>query len=169
MKFRCSGTSTGTINGIGMSLEVFFQGCRNNCVNCQNPDLQSETGGYDYETDTILSELTKYSYFYRSIVFMGGEPCQQPQALYSIAKHSNLINILYTGLYFNDIPENIKDVMHIIIDGPYIESLKSNFPASSNQKVYANWYKITNKQLYSFMQSHNLQEINYYANRYNTQ
>lgn len=167
MKFRCAGVTSGTLNGIGLSLEVFFQGCDLKCPNCQNPDLQSFSGGFEYDTDLILSELDKYPDFYQSIVFMGGEPCQQQQALYTMAKNSNLINILYTGHYFSNVPNDIKDVMHIIVDGPYIENLKYNFPASSNQKVWTNWYKITNKQLYPFIQSHNIQEINYYAHRYN--
>ncbi len=167
--FRCAGTTTGTVNGIGLCYEIFFQGCDKNCDSCQNPELQSLDSGQLIEVDVVIDQLISHHNFYNSVVFLGGEPLLQQQALYSIAKNTNLPNILYTGWLFNDIPDHIKSIMSIIIDGPYIKTLKSNFPSSNNQKIYINNSKMTAEHLHIFKSSHPSQEINYYANRNNIQ
>lgn len=145
MQFRCAGTSTGTVNGIGISFEIFFSGCRHDCVGCQNSDLQNFSYGYDLDTNDILEHLEQYSSFYNSIVFTGGDPVYQPKSLYTLANKCKLPSILYTGFLYEEIPNYLKDSIDIIIDGPYIQELKTfGFPASSNQRI---WYskKLTNK------------------------
>jgi anaerobic ribonucleoside-triphosphate reductase activating protein len=136
--FRCAGLSDSTNDGLGeIALDTFFQGCSMKCSGCHNPELQDFKGGFDYNTDDIIKQIKKYNDFYKAIVFVGGEPLEQPEALYDLASKSGIKNILYTGWLYDDIPDKIKSVMNIIVDGPYIESLRTDgFPASSNQKIY---------------------------------
>lgn len=137
MEFRCAGITSGTCNGIGISLEVWFQGCTRGCAGCHNPELQDPTKGFLCDTDTILQHLDDYHDFYNSVVYLGGDACDQPKALYSMAANSNLPNILYTGWLFEDIPIHVKSVMDVIVDGPYIRELRTgNFPASRNQRCF---------------------------------
>lgn len=42
MIFRCAGISDSTNDGIGMALDIFFQGCSLKCKGCQNPELQEK-------------------------------------------------------------------------------------------------------------------------------
>ena len=95
MLFRCAGITSGTINGIGISLEVWFQGCKFGCPGCQNPDLQNLDGGQLIDTDLVLEHLNNYKDFYNSIVLLGGEPVLQPKALNSIITNCNIPSILY--------------------------------------------------------------------------
>jgi anaerobic ribonucleoside-triphosphate reductase activating protein len=136
MIFRTAGITTGTCNGIGISLEIWFQGCEKRCPGCHNPELQFLEGGFLYDTDLVLEHLNKYKDFYNSIVYIGGEPLLQPKSIYSIANFSNLSNILYTGFNVREIPDYILNVMNIIVDGPYIQELRADFPNSSNQSIY---------------------------------
>jgi anaerobic ribonucleoside-triphosphate reductase activating protein len=157
MKFRCAGTSIGTINGIGISYEIFFSGCRHNCPDCQNLDLQDFSYGTEIDTDDILYHLEKYRDFYSSVVFTGGDPVYQPIPLYTLASKCNLPTILYTGFLYEDLPECIRNVMDFIVDGPYIQELKTDgFPASSNQRIWQSG-KLINQDF----------RKNYYANTNN--
>mgnify|MGYP001159339829 CR=1 FL=1 len=145
MKFRCAGTNVGTINGLGISYEVFFSGCRHACPGCQNPELQDFSYGHDLDTNDILSHLERYQDFYDSVVFTGGDPVYQPIALYTLATNCKLPTILYTGFLYEEIPDNIKEAIDIIVDGPYIQELKtSGFPASNNQRIWDHG-KLTNQ------------------------
>lgn len=140
MIFRCGGIADSAIDGIGMSLDIFFQGCHRNCRGCHNPELQDKNGGFDYNTDDIIKHLEKYPGFYQSIVLVGGEPLDQPNQLYSlikIAKMFNLYTILYTGNDYYHIYSDIRYNCDVIIDQPYDEENKTNgFPASKNQWIY---------------------------------
>ncbi len=141
---RIAGTSTSTIDGIGISFNIFFQGCNHNCIGCQNPTLQNFTNGHDYTTEDILDHLAMYPDFYDSVVFTGGDPAYQPNALYNLATNCKILTVLYTGFYYHEIPEHIRQVITIIIDGPYVQSLATNgFPASSNQQVWIRGHPIS--------------------------
>ena len=145
MKFKISSIQSGTINGIGISLEIWLQGCNLACIGCQNPDLQDFSGGTYYDTNLLLEHITKYNNFYNSIVFLGGEPLCQPKALYEIASKSKLPNILYTGYNYSGIPDYIKDVMYVIVAGPYKEEFKTDgFPVTANQEIYIDNILTTN-------------------------
>ena len=139
MLFRCAGIQSGTVNGIGISLEVWFQGCKFACPGCQNPDLQNLEGGQLIDTNEVLEHLNNYDGFYNSIVFLGGEPVLQPKALYAIAANCSITSILYTGFLYEELPEDIRDVMDFVIDGTYKQELQtSGFPATSNQRIWHN-------------------------------
>jgi anaerobic ribonucleoside-triphosphate reductase activating protein len=145
MIFKCAGISDSLNDGIGISLDIFFQGCSKRCVGCQNTTLQQFNGGFDYETDFVVKHINKNINFYDSVVFVGGEPLEQPYALYDLVKKVSLPKVLYTGLLYNDIPRHIRDNINVIIDGIYDEELRTDkFPASSNQKIYINGDLIEN-------------------------
>lgn len=139
MLFRCAGIQSGTINGIGISLEVWFQGCKFDCPGCQNPNLQKLDGGQLIDTNNVLEHLNNYIDFYNSIVFLGGEPVLQSKALYSLASNCSIPTILYTGFLYEELTSDIKNVINFVVDGTYKHELKTNgFPASSNQRIWHN-------------------------------
>jgi anaerobic ribonucleoside-triphosphate reductase activating protein len=138
MIFKCAGVSDSMNDGLGkIALDVFFQGCSLKCPGCQNPDLQDFRGGSWWNTAEIFDILKENKDFYQAMVFLGGEPLEQPSALIELASKSKVCNVLYTGWIYDKIPNKIRSLMDVIIDGPYIESQKScGFPASSNQRIY---------------------------------
>ena len=145
MKFRCAGIQDNFLDGIGTGLSIYFQGCESACVGCHNPTLQDKFSGFDYDTNDILEHLNEYTDFYTSVIYLGGEPCLQPKPLYTLAANSKLPNILYTGFSYYEIPSYIKDVMYVIVAGPYVQELKTeNFPSSANQEIYINNILTTN-------------------------
>ena len=162
--FKLAGTSTSTIDGIGLSYNVFFQGCSHSCANCQNPELQDFQGGQESNTTDIINYISNHKDFYDSIVLTGGDPIDQPNATYQISQVS-LPTVLYTGYLFNQIPSDIIKNCNIIIDGPYDSLYATNgYTASTNQKVYINKnsFKATNQQLNNFINNHNLKKFYYF-------
>ncbi len=134
MIFRLGGLRETTLRCPGLGLEVYFQGCSKRCVGCHNPELQGY-GGLEYDTEIIFINI-KVAKLYDSLIFLGGEPLEQMEAVRELMNNSGLYNILYTGWEYEEIPGDIRQVMDMIISGPYIEELATNdFPASANQKV----------------------------------
>ena len=140
--FRCAGIQDNFLDGAGTGLAIYLQGCDFHCPGCHNPSLQDKTAGFLYDTNQVLNHLTNYKGFYQSLIFLGGEPMLQPKCIYTLALNSNLINILYTGYPFEDLPNYIKQVMHVVVDGQYKKELKTgSFPASKNQRIFINQHE----------------------------
>ena len=135
------------VDGPGLRLVVFTQGCKHNCKGCHNPDTHSYTGGKLIRIDEILKQI-KENPLLDGVTFSGGEPFDQAEKLEILAKkikeyNSDLNIIVYTGYYHEDLlkKENCVGLLNIIdtlIDGPYEEdkrSLELKFRGSSNQRI----------------------------------
>ena len=55
--------SFGTVDGPGVRLVVFFQGCPMRCLYCHNPDTWKISGGLEMSVDEILALYDKNSSF----------------------------------------------------------------------------------------------------------
>ena len=56
MKLRIAGINDDSIvDGDGVRLTVFTQGCLHHCPGCQNPETHAVAGGYIIDTDDILN------------------------------------------------------------------------------------------------------------------
>ncbi|MBQ2642500.1 MAG: pyruvate formate lyase-activating protein [Eubacterium sp.] len=75
--------SMGTVDGPGIRLVVFFQGCPMRCAYCHNPDTWAMKGGKEMTVDEILTEYEKKEPFYVNggITATGGEPMVQLEFL----------------------------------------------------------------------------------------
>ncbi len=71
--------SFGTVDGPGIRLVVFFQGCPMRCLYCHNPDTWNPQGGHEISVEQILRLYQKNKSFYRNggITATGGEPLMQ--------------------------------------------------------------------------------------------
>ncbi len=71
--------SFGTVDGPGVRLVVFFQGCPMRCLYCHNPDSWKINGGTKMTADEIIEEYEKNRVFYKTggITITGGEPLLQ--------------------------------------------------------------------------------------------
>lgn len=141
------------VDGPGIRLTVFTQGCPHQCKGCHNPETHDFNGGKFYPLTHILS-LYDGNPLLQGITFSGGEPFAQAGVLSHLAKaiHDRGGDVVtYTGYTFEDLLQTIErntqiasdwksllDQTDLLIDGPYIEELRDlelTFRGSSNQRL----------------------------------
>jgi anaerobic ribonucleoside-triphosphate reductase activating protein len=139
--------------GPGLCVTFFTQGCPHRCEKCHNPETWDFNGGIEFTPDVIekiISALTANG-IKRNFCIMGGEPlCPENEFLTllittEIKKRVPDIKIyLWTGYEYEKIKNKTKKIegifenIDVVIDGPYIESLKDlSLPmrGSSNQRI----------------------------------
>ncbi len=100
--------SFGTVDGPGIRLVVFLQGCPMRCLYCHNPDTWDINGGNDMSADEIIAQYLKNRSFYSGggITVTGGEPLLQMDfliELFSLAKAHDIHTCIDTsGVVFCD-------------------------------------------------------------------
>ena len=80
----------GLVDGPGIRVVVFFQGCKLRCAYCHNPDTWLLSGGTEMTPVDIIKKLVRFKpYFNKSgggVTFSGGDPLLQPQFLLECLK-----------------------------------------------------------------------------------
>lgn len=71
--------SFGTVDGPGIRLVIFFQGCPMRCLYCHNPDTWEAQENQKTDADTLISQFEHNRAFYKNggITATGGEPMMQ--------------------------------------------------------------------------------------------
>ncbi len=92
----------GTVDGPGVRLVVFFQGCPMRCQYCHNPDTWLPGHGKEMAADEIIERFARNRAFYRTggITATGGEPMMQMDfltELFSKAKEQKIHTCLDTS------------------------------------------------------------------------
>ena len=137
------------MDGPGIRMTVFTQGCHHHCPGCQNPQTNDFAGGHFIEIDEILSMIDENPLL-DGVTFSGGDPMEQSAALIPLAreiKERGMNLVIYTGYTYERLME-LKDTRSdffelltfadILIDGPFImakRSLELKFRGSSNQRI----------------------------------
>lgn len=135
------------VDGPGLRLVVFTQGCPHGCEGCHNPETHSFTGGRLMNTEKIISMMDKNPLL-EGITLSGGEPFCQPEACIELAraaKKRGLTVWVYTGYLYNDIlmrlspvHRQLLDLVDVLVDGPFIQELRTlDLPwrGSKNQRL----------------------------------
>ncbi len=80
--------SFGTVDGPGIRLVVFLQGCPMRCLYCHNPDTWDMSGGTPMTVEEIIAEYKKNRGFYSKggITVTGGEPLMQTEFVTELFK-----------------------------------------------------------------------------------
>lgn len=79
----------GLVDGPGVRVVVFFQGCSLRCLFCHNPETWSIEKKNFFTVDELFEKIIRYrSYFGKKggVTFSGGEPLLQPNFLKEILK-----------------------------------------------------------------------------------
>ena len=137
------------VDGPGIRMTIFTQGCHHNCPGCQNPQTHDFNGGHFIDIEEIL-DMIEENPLLDGITFSGGDPMDQAAALIPLAreiKERGLNLVIFTGYVY----ERLMDFAHerpemfelltfadILIDGPFImakKSLEIKFRGSSNQRI----------------------------------
>ena len=137
------------VDGPGLRLAFFVQGCPHNCPGCHNPETHDSSGGYDFSVEDIIQKLQKNPLL-DGITLSGGEPLCQPVPLVQLALSAQKMgkNVwLYTGFTWeqvlqmrekDDAVRALLDQVDVLVDGPFIQSQRSlelHFRGSSNQHL----------------------------------
>lgn len=137
------------VDGPGIRMTVFVQGCPHHCKGCHNPQTWSFEGGYTVSVDKILEEAAKDKLL-KGVTLSGGEPFTQAHALAELSRkaHAMGLNIFcYTGYTFEKLYEQFEEHPEYrelleqcdwLVDGPFIEeemSLMLHFRGSRNQRI----------------------------------
>lgn len=81
--------SFGALDGPGLRLVVFLQGCPLRCLYCHNPDTWEFAGGTSMTVAEVMARVERQRpYFQRGggVTFSGGEPLAQPDFLQALLR-----------------------------------------------------------------------------------
>ncbi len=149
-KIRLAGiVNDSIVDGPGLRLAVFTQGCAHNCPSCHNPETHDFNGGYEEDIDNIV-KMALNNPLLSGVTLTGGDPFYQVDAClelaYKLSGHG-LSLIVYTGFtweeldalrYNNPAVNRFLHEMDFLIDGPFIREerdLSLRFRGSTNQRI----------------------------------
>jgi len=137
------------VDGPGLRMAIFCQGCAHKCHNCHNPETWDFNGGYDSYIKNILKAIDEDPLL-DGVTFSGGDPMYQAEAFYELAKEIKARNkniLIYTGFTYEELLEMSKEDKYIIellkltdilIDGRYDETKRDIsllYRGSKNQRI----------------------------------
>lgn len=147
---RISGVINDSIvDGPGIRLTIFTQGCPHHCEGCHNPQTHDFDGGEDVTLESLL-EKVKGNPLLDGVTFSGGEPFCQAKQLYELGlevKKAGLNVVTYTGYLYEYLTEHadsenyyneLLSVTDYLVDGPFVLSKRNillKFKGSSNQRI----------------------------------
>lgn len=138
--------SDSIVDGPGIRLCVFSQGCPHHCNGCHNPETWPFQGGTPMEEEAIV-EIARSNPLCRGVTFSGGEPFAQAAGFARLArllKEAGYEVASYTGYTFEQLltgtaeQRQLLEAIDILIDGPFLleqKSLEVPFRGSKNQRI----------------------------------
>lgn len=137
------------VDGPGIRLTIFTQGCPHRCEGCHNPQTHDFDGGEVVTLESLL-EKVKSNPLLDGVTFSGGEPFCQAKQLYELGlevKKAGMNVVTYTGYLYEYLTEHadsdnyyreLLSVTDYLVDGSFILSKRDillKFKGSSNQRI----------------------------------
>lgn len=135
------------VDGPGIRLAVFTQGCIHNCEGCHNPESHDPNGGKLIDTDRII-KFASENPLYDGVTLTGGDPFYQPVPCAVIAEGVKKLGLnvwTFTGYTWEQIMNSgNEDFMRllkasdVLVDGRFEKdkrSLELKFKGSTNQRT----------------------------------
>jgi len=140
------------VDGPGLRIVVFAQGCDLGCANCHNPSSWDATAGDEYTVAQLVRQIKKPRpgrALVRGLTLSGGEPFMQAAELAQVAKAVKKLGwdvTTYTGHTYENLAARTSDTgiqkllfqTDYLIDGPYkneVRTLDLKFRGSANQRM----------------------------------
>ncbi len=137
------------VDGPGIRMTVFVQGCSHGCEGCHNQELQPVGGGKPVTVAEVLASA-RNNPLLDGITISGGEPFQQAEgcaALAAAARAEGYHIMTYSGYTFEALLAGIDTIpgwrglltaSDLLVDGPYLAAqrdLRLPFRGSRNQRI----------------------------------
>ena len=135
------------VDGPGLRIAFFFQGCIHACEGCHNPESWALDGGEESCVDDLLGKIDGNPLL-QGVTFTGGEPLLRAESLLELAegvRARSLPLAIYTGYTFEEImasgdraAQELISYAEVIIDGRFVlaqKSLTLPFRGSHNQRI----------------------------------
>lgn len=132
-------------NGDGCRTVLWVSGCERKCKGCHNPETWDKNNGKEFGLDALdkLVDLIRDPYC-NGLTILGGEPLTEYNKN-KVLEITETIKFffpekdiwLWTGYKIDEVIDYIT-FCDIVIDGEYVEDLKSNnkYFGSSNQRMW---------------------------------
>lgn len=137
------------VDGPGLRLVVFAQGCPHRCPGCHNPHTWDERGGEMVPLTAVLEKVARNPLL-QGITLSGGEPFGQAAAMAALAaavRRAGLDVMTYSGYTWEELlemagqREDVKQLLYqtdYLVDGPFrLDQRVLNLPfrGSANQRI----------------------------------
>jgi anaerobic ribonucleoside-triphosphate reductase activating protein len=136
------------VDGPGIRITLFFQGCPHACAGCHNPETWDPSGGTTYLLTDLIARL-RPNPLERGLTFSGGEPFCQAEAAAQIGAYFKMLGFdlwVYTGFLWEELVADLDQpgrmellqLATVIVDGPFQQELKQPgllFRGSANQRL----------------------------------
>lgn len=140
------------VNGEGVSVSLFLQGCPLRCKGCHNPETWDKNGGVAWEDNMLINhilDLIAANGIQRNLSILGGEPLDTYEKRYFLKllikivrqKYPDIVICLWTGFLYNnaiDLAGDIISQVDYLIEGPFILSQRDvtlKWRGSRNQHI----------------------------------
>lgn len=142
------------VNGIGVCVSFWVQGCIHHCLNCFNPETWDFQGGKEFTANTLeqIKKALTANGIQRNFSILGGEPlCAENLFLTELVIREirkdfpNIKIYVWTGYLYETLQASsnkslkyILSTIDTLIDGPYIEEQRDiTLPmrGSRNQRI----------------------------------
>ncbi len=149
-RLRISGiVEQSVVDGTGLRMTVFTQGCPHRCPGCHNPETHSSRGGFDMSAGDVLARFDANPLL-SGMTLSGGEPLEQAAALVPLAnavKARGKDLWCYTGYTFETLALKLRGdeklaallgAVDVLVDGRYEEAKRNlalPYRGSANQRV----------------------------------
>lgn len=134
------------VDGPGIRMTVFCQGCPHHCEGCHNPETWEFGYGTEMEEERI-AQIVCSNPLCRGVTFSGGEPFAQAEGFAKLAKLLKAAGYevaSYSGYTFEQLlhgtpaQRELLAGIDVLIDGPFLlaeRSLELSFRGSRNQRI----------------------------------
>lgn len=140
------------VNGEGICLSYWTQGCPHKCDGCHNPETWNFNGGKEDSKENILNKiltlLTKNG-IHRNLSILGGEPLCDENIDFTMEilkqvkqKYPNIKTFVWTGYTYEELCKLYKNIIFdnidVLIDGKYDKNQRDitlKLRGSKNQRV----------------------------------
>lgn len=135
------------VDGQGIRMTIFTQGCPHHCAGCHNGHTHDPNGGREVTVDEIL-DLMHSNPLLDGVTFSGGEPFEQIEAVKHIAHEAHRLRLnvwCYTGWTWEQImldprKRGLLAYIDVLVDGRFDlkqRSFELKWRGSKNQRVIA--------------------------------
>ena len=139
------------VNGVGITLSVWTQGCPHRCKGCFNKETWTFNEGNEFTNDDlnyIISNIDSFN-VKRNLSVLGGEPLcpENVEGVINLCRefkkvYPDKLIYLWTGYTieeFNKLQKQVLEYVDFIIDGKFEEAKKNlnlHLRGSSNQRIF---------------------------------